>query len=261
MNKGKQEGITLIALIITIIVMLILVAVTVRTAVNSGLFGHAQNAIKQWADAQKSESNIDGNIEEILKEVRKVTLYFERPEHWIGENVYAFVWNEKGECYAEWPGVVAELVEGTENIYKYEIPETFVGSNIIFNMGNSDIQTINLKMPNDGYIFRTTDDQSRKIFFPYNNNEEEQIYIYAWSNGGSSMTWPGVLMSVNYDIGAGPIREYTLPDNLDNFIFSNDKESHTADLIFKGRNRIYGWDGEIIGIRSYGVWEKYDGVK
>lgn len=45
MKKQEQEkGITLIALIITIIVMLILVAVTVRTVINSGLFNHAGKA-------------------------------------------------------------------------------------------------------------------------------------------------------------------------------------------------------------------------
>ena len=60
----EQKGITLIALIITIIVMLILVAVVVRTAINSGLFGHAQNATEKWSDAQEKEVeiNIDDQI-------------------------------------------------------------------------------------------------------------------------------------------------------------------------------------------------------
>ncbi|MBO4815371.1 MAG: hypothetical protein J5507_00020 [Clostridia bacterium] len=40
----KQNGITLIALIITIIVMLILVAVTINVALNGGLFDKAENA-------------------------------------------------------------------------------------------------------------------------------------------------------------------------------------------------------------------------
>ena len=41
-----RNGITLIALIITIIVMLILVGVTVTTAINGGLFKSARNAAK-----------------------------------------------------------------------------------------------------------------------------------------------------------------------------------------------------------------------
>ena len=58
----NQNGITLIALIITIIVMLILVAVTVTTAVQSGLFGHAGNATKEWKEAEDKELNIDSEI-------------------------------------------------------------------------------------------------------------------------------------------------------------------------------------------------------
>ncbi len=57
-ERISQSGITLIALIITIIVMLILVAVTVNIAVQSGLFGHAKNATQTWAEKEVEESNI-----------------------------------------------------------------------------------------------------------------------------------------------------------------------------------------------------------
>lgn len=46
--------------------MLILVAVVVNTAVNSGLFGHAKNATTQWADAQNKESELGNNIGDIV---------------------------------------------------------------------------------------------------------------------------------------------------------------------------------------------------
>ena len=42
----KNKGITLIALIITIIVMLILVAVTIRILIDSGLIGKAKQQEK-----------------------------------------------------------------------------------------------------------------------------------------------------------------------------------------------------------------------
>ena len=44
-DKANQKGITLIALVITIIVMLILVGVTVTVALNGGLFSTAQKAV------------------------------------------------------------------------------------------------------------------------------------------------------------------------------------------------------------------------
>ena len=50
-----QKGITLIALIITIIVMLILAGVTISIVVNGGLFKQAQNASDQTIDATVEE--------------------------------------------------------------------------------------------------------------------------------------------------------------------------------------------------------------
>ena len=63
MNKCKNNGITLIALIITIIVMLILVAVTISMAINGGLFGYAGNAARETQDAKEQEedwANVEG---------------------------------------------------------------------------------------------------------------------------------------------------------------------------------------------------------
>lgn len=52
--------------------MLILVAVTVKTVIDSGLFGHASNATKQWADAQEKEANIgnDNYIKDTVNQYR-----------------------------------------------------------------------------------------------------------------------------------------------------------------------------------------------
>lgn len=48
--------------------MLILVAVTVNTAVNSGLFGHAKNATTGWAQKESEEASIgnDGYVEDTV---------------------------------------------------------------------------------------------------------------------------------------------------------------------------------------------------
>ena len=46
----KQKGITLIALIITIIVMLILVGVSVTVALNGGLFSTAKKAKRRYTN-------------------------------------------------------------------------------------------------------------------------------------------------------------------------------------------------------------------
>ena len=53
----KTNGITLIALIITVIVMLILVSVTVSVVINSNLIGTAQNAANATKQAYENEGN------------------------------------------------------------------------------------------------------------------------------------------------------------------------------------------------------------
>ena len=63
-NLKTREGITLIALIITIIVMLILVAVTISMAINGGLFEKAGEAVKETKNAINAEQKLaDGKIE------------------------------------------------------------------------------------------------------------------------------------------------------------------------------------------------------
>ena len=62
---SAQNGITLIALVITIIVMLILVAVTISMAVNGGLFEYASNAGTQTnaaVDAEQEFANLEAGM-------------------------------------------------------------------------------------------------------------------------------------------------------------------------------------------------------
>ena len=72
MKKTKDlktsKGITLIALVITIIVMLILVAVTISMAVNGGLFEYAGKAVGDTNNALKAEGQlINDIIDEYIK--------------------------------------------------------------------------------------------------------------------------------------------------------------------------------------------------
>lgn len=75
MIKTKENGITLIALIITIIVMLILVAVTVNVAISGGLFKTAQDAarrtemeaIRERAETVKATLRANSETDENIK--------------------------------------------------------------------------------------------------------------------------------------------------------------------------------------------------
>lgn len=52
----SSKGITLVALVITIIVLLILVGVTLSIVMNGNIIGQAQNAVNTYDDQSKNES-------------------------------------------------------------------------------------------------------------------------------------------------------------------------------------------------------------
>lgn len=53
----KEKGITLVALVVTIIVLLILAGVAISLSIgNNGIFNRAQNAADTWRNAEANES-------------------------------------------------------------------------------------------------------------------------------------------------------------------------------------------------------------
>ena len=68
----KEKGITLVALVITIIILLILAGVTINTALSeNGLFKMAKKAVNEYQEAEKQEQEA---IEEIAEEMEKITI-------------------------------------------------------------------------------------------------------------------------------------------------------------------------------------------
>ena len=109
----------------------------------------------------------------------------------------------------KWPGVKAKLTKETDNIYEYTVPEAYEGENIIFNNGTSLIQTIDLKMAQNGFIFRNTDPSSRDIYFQ--TNWEGQINIHMWKDTtGDSTTWPGVPLEFLKEVESNKYYKYFL---------------------------------------------------
>ena len=77
-NKYEQEGITLIALIITIIVMLILVGVTINMALNGGLFGYAKQGVRDTENKKAEEEALaSGKVTINGKEYDSINAYLE----------------------------------------------------------------------------------------------------------------------------------------------------------------------------------------
>ena len=83
----KEKGITLVALIITIIVMLILVAVSVNVVVKSNLIGTAEKTVEKYNKVAEEEGN-GGTIEVNRKKYASVEDYIEGneqydPDGWV----------------------------------------------------------------------------------------------------------------------------------------------------------------------------------
>ena len=72
--KG-QKGITLVALVITIIVMLILVGVSVTVAINGGLFDKAKSGAENTQKAANEERNLSNGKVMVNDEEHNVTDY------------------------------------------------------------------------------------------------------------------------------------------------------------------------------------------
>lgn len=79
-----QKGITLIALVITIIVMLILVGVSITMAVNGGLFNHASNAVTETRNALTHENTLgDGTVKvgnQAAQDIQTIVDGYRNPE-------------------------------------------------------------------------------------------------------------------------------------------------------------------------------------
>ncbi len=117
MKKLKtQNGITLIALVITIIVMLILVAVTISMTINGGLLGHAGKAAKETTIAQDKEK-IQAGITTSMME--QVTLTGETTI--TKENLEKFIATSEDEL------TVSDKRPGDEYIYIVKLNERQYG--------------------------------------------------------------------------------------------------------------------------------------
>ena len=95
--------------------MLILVAVTVRTAVTSNLFTHAKNAVQGWENAQKAELELANNLDEYLSNT-----------------------NSNGDNNTNNNQSTIEISDITPSIVKAKEGDTVTWSVTIRNTGNAD---------------------------------------------------------------------------------------------------------------------------
>ena len=139
MKKIKEEkGITLVALIITIVVLLILAAVAIGTVKNSDIIGHAQNAAGGYNQAKANELEALAGYEETLNK------YVPNEEETIRKLLqkYAFEGDdtkliEKGiVLFCQDPNYPYMIADTGKNLYAYYL-----------DLNNSTVITIREEIP------------------------------------------------------------------------------------------------------------------
>ena len=108
--KQNKSGITLIALIITIIIMLILAAVTISIIVNGGLFDQARNAKEQYEIAAELEKIKIFIADEYISKINES----DNEKGYLGTALY-----DKNVQNAECWNLVIEYTEGNTEIARY----------------------------------------------------------------------------------------------------------------------------------------------
>lgn len=58
----NQKGITLVALVVTIVVLIILATISISVALNGGIMNHAENAEKYQANADEQWKQTEANV-------------------------------------------------------------------------------------------------------------------------------------------------------------------------------------------------------
>ena len=119
MNTRKNSGITLIALVITIIILLILAGISISTLTNTGIFEKAKEAKGKSENAQKQEESLLANYEsELIKyaEGDKWNGKVNKPELMTGMKAIQF--NDPTESTE---GSVKEVTDSNKNDwYNYD---------------------------------------------------------------------------------------------------------------------------------------------
>ena len=70
-NKNKDRGITLVALVITIIILLILATISIQSLTNTGLFKNAQKAKDETQNAAENQAKLLNEYEDELNKRKK----------------------------------------------------------------------------------------------------------------------------------------------------------------------------------------------
>ncbi len=194
MKRIENKGITLIALVITIVIMLILAGITLGSALGeNGLFTRAKEVVEKYKIAQEKEQEDLEQLEKYLGgAVGKDNPYIEishEPKEWTNKSVKVKIKNKKEELklqYSEndgrdWKDYIDEI-EITENkkIYARLIDGEKVKEEEVYAINNIDkiLPTVGKLIMRigkaDGIECKNNDTVGNSIYIELEDGEDEQ---------------------------------------------------------------------------------------
>ena len=184
-----EKGITLIALIITIVVLMILAVVTINSVKDGGIITHAQNAVDRYEIAKQNEEEfLDSYISEIEKNIdgfvpEKLTRYI-LGEDGNGRCVYDII-NEDGTAFIDDPTTEEDETQtiGLE-ILSWTVDETSIKGLIYVKYDNVAYRITYLEKDPDS-IYNT--EKVEKIYVPKGN--EGKTVKYDSNGDGEKEEW------------------------------------------------------------------------
>ena len=154
--------------------------------------------------------------------------YFVNTDNWA--EVVAHVWVDGGEALNTWPGEACTLVDGTDNVYAFDMT---TGNRIIFNNNDAGAQTDNLNGEDaigkyyepktkafyataeeaqaaaDAFVPVTPSGDANTVYF-VNTVNWEAVYGHVW--GGTvkpGTAWPGEILTADGNVYAYDIYDST----------------------------------------------------
>ena len=114
-----QKGITLLALVITIVVLLILAGVAINSITSTNLIDQASAAGQKWNEAQDNESTTLGSYESDLDKLLPVTFTIDGVQYTAKYGDTWWRWaNRTGKAFCTRGMVVTEFISNNGNGYE-----------------------------------------------------------------------------------------------------------------------------------------------
>ncbi len=182
-NLKQEKGITIVALITTIIVLVILAAVTINAVFNSGIINTAVNGTVDYAEAQNEEkvefNELDQNIQDRVKKV------------------------STSNSTTDWDTTKVDLVKSADGII-VPVPKGFVASKaegentvedgFVIYQGEEDVTDVNLNeamMTRNQFVWVPVPD-TNTMFATYNGKAVGRLYDFGdrrYAKKNTALQW------------------------------------------------------------------------